>query len=57
LERSYANNLIAHLRALELKGANTPKRSRRQETNQIETKRTIGRINKTKSWFFKESTK
>ena len=58
LERSYARNLIAHLKALEQKEANTPKRSRRHEIiklraeiNQLETKRTIQRINKTKSWF------
>jgi hypothetical protein len=29
LERSYTSNLTAHLRALEQKEANTPKRSRR----------------------------
>jgi hypothetical protein len=59
LERSYTSNLTAHLRALEQKEANTPKRSRQQEIvklsaeiNQIETKRTIQRINITKSWFF-----
>ena len=31
LERSYTNNLITNLRALEQKEANSPKRSRRQE--------------------------
>jgi hypothetical protein len=48
-----------HLRALEQKEANSPKRSRRQEivkiraeTNQVETKKTIQRISKSKSWFF-----
>jgi hypothetical protein len=53
--------LIAHLKALEQKEANTPKRSRgqeiikvRAEINQIETKRTIQRINKTRSWFFEK---
>jgi hypothetical protein len=42
----------------------TPTRSRRQEivkirveTNQIETKRKIQRINKTKSWFFEKINK
>ena len=56
---SYANSLTAHLKALEQKEADTPKTSRwqeiiklRAEINQIETKRTIQRINKTKSWFF-----
>jgi hypothetical protein len=59
LERSYTNNLTAHLRALEQKEANSPKRSRRQETvklgakiNQIETKKIIQRNNKTRRWFF-----
>ena len=32
LERSYTNYLRVHLRALEQKEANSPKRSRRQET-------------------------
>ena len=48
LERAYISSLTAHLKALEQKEANTPKRSRWQETiklraeiNQIETKRTI----------------
>jgi hypothetical protein len=59
LERSYTNNLTAHLRALKQKEANSPKRSRRQEIvklraeiNQIVTKKTIQGISKTKSWFF-----
>ena len=64
LERSYTNNLTAYLRALEQKEANLPKGSKRQETvklraksNQIETKKTIQRINKTKSWFFERINK
>jgi hypothetical protein len=63
LERSYTSNL-AHLKALEQKEANTPQRSRLQEiiklmaeNNQLETKRTIQRINKTKPWFFEKSNK
>jgi hypothetical protein len=59
LERSYTNNLTTHLRAPEQKEANSLKSSRRQEIvklraeiNQIETKKTIKRISKTKSWFF-----
>jgi hypothetical protein len=59
LERTYKSSLIAHLRALEQKEANAPKKSRQQETfklraeiNQIETKRTMQRINQTRSWFF-----
>jgi hypothetical protein len=59
LERSYTNNLTAYQRALEQKEANSGKRSRRQEIvklraeiNQTETKKTIQRINKARSWFF-----
>ena len=56
LERAYISSLIAHLKALEQKEANSPKRSRwqeiiklRAEINQVETKRTIQRINQTRS--------
>jgi hypothetical protein len=56
--------LTAHLRALEQKEANTPKRSRwqeivklRAEVSQTETKRTTQRINKTRSWFFEKINK
>jgi len=56
--------LTAHLKTLEQKEANTPRWSRRQEiiklraeTNQVETKRTIERINRTKSWFFEKINK
>ena len=45
LERAYTNSMIAHLKALEQKEANSPKRSRQQEIiklkaeiNQVETK-------------------
>jgi hypothetical protein len=47
LERAYTSSLIAYLKTLKQKEANTLKRSRWQETklkaeiNQIETKRTI----------------
>jgi hypothetical protein len=54
--------LTAHLKALEQKEANTPKRSRQQEMiklrseiNQTETD--IQRINKTRSWFFEKINK
>jgi hypothetical protein len=64
LERGYTSRLTAHLEALELKEANSPKRSRQQEiiklraeTNQVETKRTIQRINQTKSLFFEKINK
>jgi hypothetical protein len=56
--------LTAHLKALEEKEANTPKRSRwqeriklRTEINQIETKRTIQKINKARSCFFEKINK
>jgi hypothetical protein len=64
LERAYTSSLTVYLKALEQKEANTPKRSRwqeiiklRAEINQIETKRTIQRINKTRSWFFEKINK
>jgi hypothetical protein len=64
LERSYTSSLTAHLEALEQKEANTPKRSKpqeiiklRAEINQVETKRTMQRINKTRSWFFEKFNK
>ena len=52
-ERAYISSLEAHLKVLEQKEANTPKRSRKQEIiklraeiNQEETKRTIQTIKK-----------
>jgi hypothetical protein len=46
LERAYTSSLTTHLKALEQKEANSPKRSRRQEIiklrteiNQVETKK------------------
>jgi hypothetical protein len=57
--RSYTTNLTQHLRGLDQNEAKSPKRSRRQEIvklrakiNQIETKKTIQRISKTKCCFF-----
>jgi hypothetical protein len=48
LEKAYTSSLTAHLKALEQKEANSPKKSRlqeiiklRAEINQVETKRTI----------------
>jgi hypothetical protein len=56
LERVYTICLTAYLKSLEQKETNTPKRSRQQEIiklmaeiNQVETKRTKPRINKTSS--------
>jgi hypothetical protein len=53
--------LTTHLKALEQKEANSPKRSRQQEIiklrgeiNQVETRRTIQRTNKTRNWFFEK---
>ena len=64
LERAYTRSLTVHLKALELKEANSPKRSRQQEIiklraeiNQVETKRTIQRINQSKSWLFEKINK
>jgi ribosomal protein L34E len=64
LERAYTSSLIVHLKALGEKEANTLKRSRQQEIfklradiNQVETKRTIQRINKTRSCFFEKINK
>ena len=58
-ERTYTSSLTAHLEALELTEENSSKRSRQQEIiklrdgiNQVETKRTIQRINQTRSWSF-----
>jgi hypothetical protein len=52
LEKVYTSSLTVHLGAPELKEANSPKRSRwqeiikfRAEIYQVETKRTIQRIN------------
>ena len=63
-ERAYTSSLTAHLKALEQKEANSPKRSRRQEIiklrgeiNQVETRRTIQRINQMRSWFFEKISK
>jgi tRNA 2-selenouridine synthase SelU len=56
LEKAYTSSLTAHL-----KEANLPKRNGwqeivklRAEINQVETKRTIQRINQTRSWFFEK---
>ena len=63
-ETAHTSSLTTHLKALEKKEANSPKRSRRQEIiklrgeiNQVETRRTIQRINQTRSWFFEKINK
>ena len=64
LERAHTSSLTTHLKALEHKEGNSPKRSRRQEIiklrgeiNQVETRRTIQRINQRSSWFFEKINK
>ncbi|KAL6085938.1 hypothetical protein STEG23_026499 [Scotinomys teguina] len=64
LEKSQINDLTAHLIALELEEAKSPRRNRckeiikwRAEINKIETKKTIQRINEAKSWFFEKINK
>jgi hypothetical protein len=59
LEGSYTNNLTAYLRALEQKESNSHKWSTKQQIvklrakiNQIETRKAIQKIKKTRSWFF-----
>ena len=58
------NNLTLHLKQLEKEEQKNPKVSRRKEIikiraeiNEIETKKTISKINKTKSWFFEKINK
>ncbi|KAL6041447.1 hypothetical protein STEG23_023562 [Scotinomys teguina] len=64
LEKSHINDLTAHPKALEQEEAKSPRRNRhkeiiklRAEINKIETKKTIQRINETKSWFFEKINK
>jgi hypothetical protein len=52
LERSYTSNLTAYLKTLEQKEANTPNRSRWQETVKLRTKH-----NQIQTKRYKESTK
>ena len=64
LERTHIISLTTHLKALEQKEANSPKRSRQQEIiklrgeiNQVETRRTIQTINQSRNWFFEKINK
>jgi ribosomal protein S20 len=64
LNRAYTSSLTTHLKSLEQKEANSPKRRRwqeiikfRDEINQVETKRIIQRINQTRSWLFEKINK
>ena len=61
-EKSQINNLTLHLKELEKEVQTKPKVSRRKEIikvraeiNEIETEKTIAKMNKTKSWFFERS--
>jgi hypothetical protein len=63
LERSHTSSLTTHLKAIEQREANLPKRNRwqeiiklRGEINQMEP-RTIQRINQRRSWFFEKFNK
>ena len=62
-ETSQINNLALHLKQLEKEEQRKPKVSRRKEIiiraeiNEIEMKKTIAKINKTKSWFFEKINK
>ena len=63
-EKSQINNLTLHIKELEKEEQTKPKLSRRKEIikiraeiNEIETKKTIAKINKTKSWFFEKINK
>ena len=63
-EKSQINNLTLHLKQLEKEEMKNPRVSRkkeiikiREERNKKETKETIVKINKTKSWFFEKINK
>ena len=63
-EKSQINYLTLHLKQLEKEEMKNPKVSRRKEIIKIraeisekETKKTIAKINKTKSWFFEKINK
>jgi hypothetical protein len=64
LEKAHTSSLTTHLKTLEQKEANSPKRSRwqeiitlRGEINQEESKRTIQKINQMRSWYFEKINK
>ena len=63
-ERSQINNITLHLKQLEKEEMKNPRVSRRKEIikiraeiNEKETKKTIAKINKTKSWYFEKINK
>ena len=62
--KSQINNLTLHLKQLEKEEMKNPRVSRRKEIikiraeiNEIETKETMAKINKAKSWFFEKINK
>ena len=62
--RKISNNLTLHLKELEKEEQTKPKVCRRKEIikiraeiNEIETKKTIAKISKAKSWFFEKINK
>ena len=62
--KNQINNLTLHLKQLEKEEMKNPRVSRRKEITKIraeinakETKETIAKINKAKSWFFKKINK
>ena len=63
-EKSQVNNLTLHLKELEKEEQNNPNVSRREEIiqirakiNEVETRKTLAKINKTKSWFLEKINK
>jgi hypothetical protein len=63
-EKSQINDLILQLKLLEKQEQSNPKTSRkkeiikiRTEIDEVETKKTIQRINETESWFFEKINK
>ena len=63
-EKNQINSLTLHLKQLEKEEMKNPRVSRRKdiitiraEINEKETKETIAKINKTKSWFFENINK
>ena len=58
-EKNQINNLTLHLKQLEKEEIKNPRVSRKKdikitaEINEKETKKTIAKINKTKSWFLR----
>ena len=62
-EKSQINNLTLHLKELEKEEQTKPKVRRKEiiknraEINEIETKKTIAKINKTKRWFLEKINK